>query len=51
MEEVLSHPGASPKHLLELGEQVICYQRGWYPLSINETTQLPLRIEGAIVFG
>ena len=51
MEDMLFHLGASPKMPLDLGEPVNCHQRGRYPLSINNTAQLPLRIEGTIVFG
>ena len=40
-EEVLSHPDASQKCLLDLGELVNHHQRGWYPLSIDGTAQIP----------
>ena len=50
MKEVFSHMGASHKTPLDSGKPVDCHQRGWYPLSVNETAQLPMRIEGSVVF-
>ena len=35
-----------PKHLLDSRELTDHHQRGQYPLSIDETTHLPPKIEG-----
>ena len=51
MEEVFCTQALPPKCLLDFGEQVNNHWRDQYSLSIDETTQLPPRMEGTIVYG
>ena len=50
MEEVLSHSGASPQIPFRFGRTSQLPSESQYTLSLNETAQLPPRMEGAIVF-
>ena len=49
MEEVLSHLGASPKMPFRFGRTSQSSLERLVSLRINETSQLPLKMEGAIV--